>query len=142
MARNRSIFITEIAVNEYRNVSDPSFFPMNCNIQLGYPEISFARTAIKRGVKIAPLKRSMADWIRTAKLGIFSFRTRDFQIVVTAMLLRITVEIENKLRNTSAITWKIKLFIVGNLIITSTSSLEMKQVLMNMLLFVVKFISA
>ena len=142
MARNRSMFITEIAVNEYRSVSEPSFFVMNGNIQLGYPEISFVKTEVKRGVRIEPFKRSMADWIRTAKLGIFSFRTLDFQIVVTATLLRITVETKNMLRNTSAIPWKNKLFIVGNLIITSISSLEMKHVLMNKLLFVVKLISA
>ena len=141
MARNLSIFIMEIAVNEYRNVREAIFFVMSCRIQLGCPDISFMRTTIKSGVTSAPFKRSMTDWMKTVKLGSFSLRILDFQIVVAATALRNTVETKNTSRNTSAVISKNKLAIVGNLIITSTSSLKIKHVLRNVLLFVVELIS-
>ena len=121
---NLSKFIMESAVNEYRNVRVPNFFVMNCRVQLGCPDISVASTAIYRGVKLAPFKRSMADWIKTVKLHTFSFRIRDFQIVITATALSITVETKNMLSNTSAIPSTTKLVIVGNLIIDFNSSLR------------------
>jgi hypothetical protein len=142
MAMNLSKFIVESAVNEYRVVRAPSFFIMYVRIQLGCPDISFASTAMNRGVKLAPFKRSTADWIKTVKLHVFCFRIRDFQIVITATALSITVETKNMLRNTSAIASTTKLVIVGNLMITFISSLKIKQVLPNMLSVVVEFISA
>ena len=137
MAMNLSKFIVESAVNEYRVVRAPSFFIMYVRIQLGCPDISVASTAMNRGVKLAPFKRSTADWIKTVKLHVFCFRIRDFQIVITATVLSIAVETKNMLRNISAIASTTKLVIVGNLMITIIFSLRIKQVLV-----VVEFISA